>query len=355
MRIRRNSPLFSVIAITLAATVSTLFAQPVIDHSVSPIVGDVDSGVITDTLHWDPGPAGANVEWDFTALTKVNAGSVGWVAPSSTPYAGSFPAANLCINQGGFYSYYKSEIGGYYTYGNASNSGPKVVYDKKQTVVTYPFTYHDSLYDTTTGTYEQTTVASGYTIVSTGHRTMYSKTVADGYGTLKVPGATYTNALRLKITSTTIDSISMVINGGPANKSVAIADYEQYYWVTQGTRLWAMYMSKTFIHNSGRIIKSAMITYAKSRQSTFTIYNRCPGRSVAITTRNNGFFITIPERFAPAPARFELYDLRGNRMLRRDLTTGATTFAPAALPRGAYCWKVAMGNIVFATDKVIVK
>ena len=330
--------------------------QPVIDWTVSPVVGDVDSGVVTDTLNWDPGPAGADVTWDFTALTNVRSGRVAWAAPSSTPYASSFADANLSINQGGFYSYYKSETGGYYTLGNASNAGPKIVYAKKQTVVTYPFTYKDSLYDTTTGTYEQTTVSAGYTIVSTGHRTMYSKTVADGYGTLKVPGNVFPNSLRLKMTSTTIDSITMSINGGTGSKSVAIADYTQYYWVTAETRLWAMYMSNTFMHNSGHYIKSAMITYAKGRASTSLLPSRqAVNPNARVTIQQRGISILVPKAFTRMPCLFELFDLQGNYFLRSEIKSESVSLSRSAIPAGIYCWRIVNGSRVLGINKILIR
>ena len=174
-------------ALFLGGFASSSSSQPIIDHTVSPIVGDVDSGCIADTVNWNPGASGANVVWDFTSLVFTITGQVDYISPASTPFASSFPAANIAYNELGTYAYFDAENSGYYTLGSASATSPKIAYTRKQTVITYPFTYGDSLIDTAKATYDYSTTSAGYTIVITGLRTITSKTYGDGYGALKSP------------------------------------------------------------------------------------------------------------------------------------------------------------------------
>jgi hypothetical protein len=341
----------------LGGFISLSVGQPVIDHTVSPIVGDIDSGCIADTTNWNPGASGANVVWDFSSLVFTKSGRVVYISPASTPYGGSFPAANIAYDQGGAFGYFDAENGGYYSLGSASNFGPKVVYTDIQTVVTYPFTYGDSLRDTAKGTYDITTVAMGYTIVNTGIRTIYSKTSADGYGTLKVPGKEYANALRLKIVSTAIDSLTVTVNGGSPTKRVAIDDYTEYYWVISGTRLWAMYMDSVYSHQTGNTTKSTMVTYYLGITSTVPrSLQSIVADAPRISCLQNGFYCVLPRTLNPAPCSFELFNLAGTRVLRSSVPQGtAVTFLRPMLPAGLYCYRLLSGARIIGNNRILVK
>jgi len=87
-----------------------IIAQPTLTAATNnPIATDVFTQ--HQTAYTAPGAAGANVTWNFSTLTSTYAVTNTFSLPSATPYASTFPTANLAslISDGGtspYYSYY---------------------------------------------------------------------------------------------------------------------------------------------------------------------------------------------------------------------------------------------------------
>lgn len=184
-------------------------AQPQLTADDLSAVGDKKINYVADSTGIEPGPAGANMSWDFSTISRTgtNDSSISEVvAASSTPYASDFPTATLAAQSvsGNSWAYYTtsstqaSMIG---VVASASGTTVKQKYTNPMLILQVPFTYNQSMSDDFEGSYD----ASGVTIYVTGTST----STADAYGTVIMPHRTFTNVLRVKNVSFTKDSFDL--------------------------------------------------------------------------------------------------------------------------------------------------
>jgi hypothetical protein len=114
-----------------------------------------------------------------------------WVAPSSTPYASSFPDANICVQimdttgtTALAYDYDRVSYSRLETIANNVSSNPSTatIYTNYETNLAFPFNYGNIVVDTF-----QKPSGSANTVQLT----------YDGYGTLVTPYGTFTNVVRI--------------------------------------------------------------------------------------------------------------------------------------------------------------
>jgi hypothetical protein len=187
-----------------------LSAQPTITKD---FIGEESStfGQIVAEQAPDPGPAGANVQWNFSSILPndtVPPVVVEFVDPFDTPYHAEFPDANLAEtiqNLPLFWNYYKLTDQKYEVLGNAGEIGPTVSlvkYDDPQTILEFPFTYNSSFSDNFSG---QSDFGGGFTQLFFGS----NSTVGDAWGKIILPNGTFTNVLRIKDIQHRTDSSEM--------------------------------------------------------------------------------------------------------------------------------------------------
>ncbi len=183
---------------------TSVFAQvPILTSSNSnPQVGDrflLYAPNLPDTFI--AGPAGPNAIWDFSIMVIDTADTltIALEAPSTLPNSNLYPSANIGYEFGFFEYYYLVNadsftfIGGGVFEDNFS--------ENPRRILTYPFTYGDTLIDQFSGP-----------VPSAGNDSVrYGSTLvhADAYGTLVLPYGSLTNILRVKTEATFIDSSDM--------------------------------------------------------------------------------------------------------------------------------------------------
>lgn len=180
-------------------------AQPTITNSMNPVVGDIYQDIIiVDTTGISVGGIGANQTWDFTNATTTGVGIGGtMVQPSSTPYAATFPGANVSgMTASGAYSYVKTSSTRMEDVGSV-NGAQTMIFTDFRASIQYPISYNTTYTDT-----------EAATITMTGNPTPTSRTgnltvTADAWGTLMIPGASYSNVLRLKCVENLTDVASI--------------------------------------------------------------------------------------------------------------------------------------------------
>ncbi len=171
---------------------SFTYAQPVLNsnemlpfNSIMNLKTAQNYSIIDTTIR------GANATWDFTAITAAAGGdkSLQAVRPSATPYAALFPSANYAYVQAPTtsYSYYNlsstkmERVGSYYTSQN--------IYTNPQTEYVFPLSMgviNNDTWDNTSSSFG----GGNYNLSCIG------------YGTLKLPGITYNNALMVRVNLT---------------------------------------------------------------------------------------------------------------------------------------------------------
>lgn len=139
------------------------------------------------------GNGGANVSWNFASL-PINPNDtlvMEILSTASTTFGASFPTASYVEKHGdGSLAYIKKAGNTAELLGYVRPASTPMWYHDSYTFLKKPFGYQDFIDDTT---------MRGYRL---GSDSMYgrgvTRTIADGWGTLILPGKTYTNVLRLK-------------------------------------------------------------------------------------------------------------------------------------------------------------
>ena len=136
---------------------------------------------------------GSNVLWNFTNLNVLqNSANSAYLSPSAVPSASAFAGTTMVQKQGALYNFYKSASSPTTQtemLGSVSNS-INITFTNSAVIAKYPITYGSSFSDN---------VAGAFTFSVNGTFTGTVSTVADGTGTLQLPGGVvFTNVLRLK-------------------------------------------------------------------------------------------------------------------------------------------------------------
>lgn len=206
--------------VILSSVISTTVnAQPTLTAATSnPLAGDIFYGHDVDVTGLAKGAAGAGVSWSFPTFTEIMLDTTSYLVCSATPYCDSFAGSNIV-------SYDNTD----YLYGVASTSALRFIggfidgqvarFTKPQTYITYPFTYNSIHKDT----------AAAFVSSFGLYFTITDSAIADAYGTLTLPSGTFTNVLRVHLTSVEKDSFNIM--GMPI---VTESQTETYSWYVAG-------------------------------------------------------------------------------------------------------------------------
>lgn len=196
---------------TSSPTGSTGSTAPQWGSTFNPVIGDTLVVRLVDTNSLiSPGGAGSNVTWDFSAIVITStAPGVAFISPIGTPYISSFPTANICNVVGSEYGYSQTSSSANITLGYGL-LGTAVVYTHPLKT-NLPMNYQDSQTDT-----------SWWTANSQQYYVKEMLTY-DAVGTLKVPGGSYSNVIRIHANRIFIDS------AGGSNVSTTTSDSYQWY------------------------------------------------------------------------------------------------------------------------------
>lgn len=255
----------------------TTQAQPVIHDMLNYTVGMTIKYNNCDVLSVQPGAAGANVNWMFTNLQVTDTIIDEIVNPGSTTFFTAFPLAAFAIkHKNASYDFIKRNI---FT-GHVDNqllgsgdsvSGMMVQYPNPVFRSSTPFHYQDSIWDEYTVMYGNTTGA-GTAIVQ-----------ADAYGTLILPGAVYTNVLRVKTTYQELDTIT----SGPAFIVISLFGLK-YEWYDDLHKSPLMTWDSTSVTSAGGNSENLVVSYLKHETTTTDIFDpKHTGLSVSGRLHNN--------------------------------------------------------------------
>jgi hypothetical protein len=193
-------------------------AQPVINSADYNPTADSIFNYKYGVVQVNPGPAGANVTWDNSAINlTTNYPVIPHVCPGSAECsnfasATEYMETNLPANV--FYQRTQTTLA---ELGVVNGSGGTTTYTPAYTFLEFPITYNQTYADA----YTATLLQNGMTTSQSG---TYTGTV-DAYGTLKTPAGTFTDVLRQK----RIDIAT--INAGTATVTTTITQYD---WLKAG-------------------------------------------------------------------------------------------------------------------------
>ena len=177
-------------------------AQVTINNAQGFNIGYVLKFIRCDATGLQPGDSGSDVTWDFSNIAAYNDTVTEWIMPpTATPYASQFPAANLVeqYSDGRFVFVNKTASQSLLVGFKDTVNGITAHYPDPVLIGERPTSYGDITLDAFTAQLQV-----GVDMEGSGTVTLH----ADGYGTLVLPNATYTNVLRVKISQVEVDTIA---------------------------------------------------------------------------------------------------------------------------------------------------
>ena len=221
---------------TMAAT-----AQPVITYNGNASqIGDTYQ-IAGASGTFDPGPGGANQNWDFSDINATLSYTVNVVNPASTPFADVFTESTHAFHTTGSsegYSYGEINSSEWLNDGVGFDPGGDtesvIHYTNPVKLMQYPFSFNN--------TYTDSYFAS-YSLVE-GMVTHHNGTItatADAWGSVTTPAGTYNNTLRVKEERNFTDSIW--IDG--VFVYTTSSTQTDYYWYTASSHSSVISISET--------------------------------------------------------------------------------------------------------------
>ena len=231
------------------AFLGQLSAQPLLPIGIEPAIGNtVGFSGFSPNAFLDPGPAGANQNWDFHA---DNFGEIAitraYLSPTNTPFTANFPSATRCLRTDATgaapsFAYYVDTDSTVSTLGLGVLGGNIITnlaaWDRR-----YPFAFETTQTDDIAGT-------NVYNL-STTYFTLHYEQQYDAFGTLILPGGNvYQNVARLKTVASRRDSIP----GSNGARSIRLGTQEHYSWYAPyapGYLLWTSKYSEVQLSLNG--------------------------------------------------------------------------------------------------------
>lgn len=200
----------------------SLNAQIVITYGDMPVAGTYVTQT-TDTAPSSALPvftAGANINWDFSALNNQAPYSIGFLNPSTTPYYSSFPSANLCyLAPDSMFGYIEANPSYVVSLGaRAVMDTLEIIlqYDPDDTLYVFPYTFGTTFESHPVGAVkmfygDSVNLGMGNVYIDSIRMTMrYDKnTVVDGWGNVTTPLGIYP---ALRSTRTEIDEQEIAVH-----------------------------------------------------------------------------------------------------------------------------------------------
>lgn len=343
MRILR---LFTTIAIVTFAIASQ--SQTVITYNNhSPQIGQtiVMKSLYGDQnpLNIDPGPAGANVTWNFAAYVGIDESTTTFINPAQTPFADSIAGTgiNLAV------AFLDEEDTGYAFFTSTQQNltinsfglmmeGAPIMYnsyDPAPVQMVFPFAFGDS-YDTYG---EMETDFEGYISLSKEWITV----TADAWGTLTNPIGTFNNVLRLKMHS--IDSTFTYFNG----VLVYSDGYESfdYSWYSSTHRYMIQSIYGDLVDGDLEVwgIDYLVEESASVENPEFSKLKIYPNPASDKLFIEDGY------------GQFILSDMMGRKVLEINAHLGATGIDITSLPEGLYILHTIQNNQAVSSAKIMIK
>jgi len=318
-----------------------LMAQPTFTSANEAAAGTTFTYVFVDSSTAQPGPAGANVTWDFTSVVPNGTSHTDeWIIPAGTPYAANFPGSNLVqqtIDTAGntVYLYHTSSPTMTELNGMGFNAGgsPFIMnYSNSQIIREFPATYNTTLSDNFAGS---ASLVQGPVTINIYRTGTYSYT-ADAYGTLITPAGTYTNTLRIKLNQYITDSITF--SGFPIPPQMNYNISTTYFWActNPGNRLYQFYIG----YDTVTTASGSNIYHSVSYLSSFT------GIGENQTNLNNNLSVhpnpvsdftnVILKNTVNGNALLSVYDITGKKLKQ---------FGAAMKESDNYHWNISLSGL----------
>ena len=321
--------------------------QPTITSSFNPVAGTNIKIASADTIGVNEGPAGANKTYDFSKIKMSGStGSYTYQTAASSPYTAQYPSANLALattSTGGNtgYTYIKTTSADHQYLGLAT-SATKLVYSDHQLIYKFPMTMGSNANDKFAGT----STSSGLIT----HRSGTLSYLADGYGILKLPKATFQNILRVKTVqyikdSTYFEGFDFVFEYYITTYNFLSNDFKQ--------QLLGISYSTTEDAFGGMVTTKSVSYYPE----TSAVENIAANTSFSIYPNPATNFFNLNLTFPDIQnIRVELKDLTGKTITlnQNSISENMSVINTSNIPDGIYFVYVYCNSVRFAPQKLVV-
>ena len=331
----------------------TAFPQFTITSSYIPVIGDTLKTSEADTTGLTPGEAGENKTWKFSNITILSGApwEEVYLQPSSTPFGNQFSNANIASknnNTNPDYHYYQNTSSDWNMIGFAVTNFMKLF-----TVPYCRFHYPMSYGSQYNSTYKANSNSGQATTYTTGYKTFF----ADGYGTIILPGITYNNVMRIKITDESFDTVKVGGNVVSTNHTVIT----NYWWFKSGYKFPVFdygYAESSSMYS----FKFASVSVKNEPLSINLISAKVPDKFELFQNYPNPFNSVTKIKLQVTSDKFVkliVYDVLGKEvatLVNEELKAGVyeVRFDAGDLPSGVYFYKLETGNIK-ETKKMLIQ
>ena len=339
---------------------NSLFSQITVTDSDLMIVGDEFYQGKDDSPSIILGSPGGNKTWNFSFLNAIDQDTISIVSPSVTPYASSYPNADLCMveQEDGWggpttnYTYMTKNSSGIYVLGEND-----VVLPTSSMFVPFPLTFGSTYVDGPTAAddeiyygwqldwYFPDTLAPLFTggTCHTIDSALVSAVITnnfdvDAWGTATMPDGNDYDALRVLVEqdySYTIqiycsDTLTGTGSGWfPGGGDTDISNEIHFLSNHPDIRysLVTLSMDSTFVESAAFLNGSALSSVNTIESNIFNVYPIPSSYNITIETNNT------------SNNRYELFDLNG-KLLKEDKFYNSTQVNLSNITKGTYLLKV---------------
>jgi hypothetical protein len=291
----------------------------------APAGGDSYSTTVISSAVAGPGASGANANWNFSTAvisTTVNP----YIAATNTNTA--FNPANVSVSNGpSDVSYYKSASTDLLYYGGnilVGTIAATITYSSAAVIAKYPMTLGTS-----------SLVAIGGSIAATGISGTFNgnaSALADGTGTLQLPGKTYTNVIRV-VTSQTVNFTTTFISG-TINQV-----YYNYYAPGKKNAVFTINTSTSVVAGtpSSQTVVTIASDYLASTPTGLNENNIISNLNLYPNPTSNLIHLTSASELAVSVS---VFDLTGRKLETTNFINGKTAINTSNFASGVYFYEV---------------
>lgn len=303
-----------------------LNAQTLTQANHAPVAGDTYSMAACTGTITGPGAQGAGVTWNFT---NVSVSSTVTTYAASTSTNTTYNPANVVLNgSNGEASYLLASSTDLKYYGG------NLVIGGFPATITYTSPAFYAVYPMNLNTFTMATTGGSLSAVSNnGTFTGNSAVIADGTGTLMVPGKTYTNVLRVATSQTITFNVPSL---GITNGSLVQQNYDFYV----SGRKSAVFSISTSTVSAPPIIPTSSQTVITIAADYLTGISNHTSVSEIAKAFPNPATSFIQFSTGSNAATVTIHDINGKLVEQKSVTNGELKLDVSAYANGLYSYTI---------------
>lgn len=327
---------------------SAVIAQPILNSAnYNPVSGELIS--VQQYSFINQGTAGANQTWDFTSITKGTTAAITYkFEPVTSTNAATFPNSNQQFSSSTIAGFNKVSETAIQNYGIQAGT-TNIVYSNPEDQIRYPFTMGTTYSDPWVASFTN----AGYKYLRYGT----TKQTGDAYGTLQLPGETFTNVLRTHYIQDYKDSTYI-----PGYGSYVTTYYnDEYMWYLPNTHMPVFSISTlTYVSPSGTQKMTTANKVATIKTGIYGEDNFIQSMKFYPNPSTNGIINLDLNLNESLKYEIAIYDNLGRDVLKTSTFEGMSgynfkTIDVSKVAKGLYTLVVILNNVKLSNHKIAIE